>query len=180
MQEKVSLFVYGSFCEGMVHYQRLSDYVVGSEKAWAKGTAYRLPVGFPVFLNEGSSRVEGSLIEMDAPEVFFKILDEFHGFQPMQMEKSLYWKQSIEVEMASGDVRSVLAYVLNPKKLPRNAQIIEDGDWRSSLQSQPAVTDTLTSKQTDYVKKLGRSTGRDKGRRLALTKLGKEVYRFLS
>jgi len=63
----------------------------------------------------------------------------------------------------------------------------------------PNFLDQLTAKQVNYIKKLGSSSGRDivpidmelyrelmkmelivdKGRRLALTKLGKEVFSYL-
>ena len=76
---------------------------------------------------------------------------------------------------------------------------IENGDWRQSLKENPVLPDSLTEKQVCYIRKLGASSGRDivpidlqlyrelmkldlivdKGRRLALTKLGKDVYRFL-
>lgn len=199
MANRVSLFVYGSFSEGMVHYRKISEYVKVSQPAWAKGRVYRLQVGYPVLVTDGDNRVEGQLLELEAPELLFKILDEFHGFSPISPEKSLYWKSDIKVQLEDGSERDALVYALNPSKLPKSAVLISDGRWKESLQSQPALTQGLSERQISYVKKLGSTTGRDivpidldlyrelmkldlivdKGRRLALTKLGREVYRYL-
>ncbi|MNY36180.1 hypothetical protein D3C86_1706530 [compost metagenome] len=80
-----------------------------------------------------------------------------------------------------------------------NAKIIAGGDWRKSIEEQPVLTAKLTERQVTYIQRLGKTTGReiipidlplyrelmnlelivDKGRRLALSKLGQEVYRHL-
>jgi hypothetical protein len=74
-----------------------------------------------------------------------------------------------------------------------------DGDWKSLLLNQANLLDKLTERQKTYIQRLGASLGReivpidlplyrelmnlelivDKGRRLALSKLGQEVYRYL-
>ena len=192
MSNTVFLFVYGSFCEGMVHY------VKSCVPAKARGTAYRLQVGYPVFHDEGDDRIDGHLLELEAPSILFSILDEFHGVMLTHPAKSLFFKKEIIV-MVDGEPRTVEAYVVNQAKLPRTAQAIEGGDWRSELEKDPAVTTQLTDRQADYVRRLGSSTGReivpinlelyrelmkldlivDKGRRLALSKLGREVFRYL-
>ena len=89
-------------------------------------------------------------------------------------------------------------YYLNPKKLPTTARLISDGDWESQIQG-PKFADQLTERQRHYIRKLGAATGRevvpidlplyrelmnlelivDKGRRLALSKFGQEVCRYL-
>lgn len=200
MASRVSLFVYGSFCQDMVHYKKIADYVISSQPASAKGSVYRLQVGYPVYVNGGDNDVEGYLVELEAPDLLLKILDEFHGFSPITPEKSLYWKADIKVRTRDGVERDALVYALNPSKLPKSALLIKDGRWRESLKTQPALTQSLSDRQITYVKKLGSTTGRDivpidldlyrelmkldlivdKGRRLALTKLGREVYRYLA
>ncbi len=214
MQTSLKLFVYGSFCEGMVHYSRLEPYVVSAKPGSIKGRAYALEVGFPAVVLRGDDRVisfmgdrvneqadyiDGQLLELEASPIFFKLLDEFHGFSPLIPEKSLYWRSPIIVDCESEQVEAEI-YSLNPAKLPRNAKLIEKGDWKMRLSQQPAITKSLSSTQAEFVQKLGDSGGRDilpidlevyrqlmkldlivdKGRRLALTKLGKEVYRYLS
>jgi hypothetical protein len=76
---------------------------------------------------------------------------------------------------------------------------ITGGDWRRDLATAPALPDRMSERQKTYIRRLGRSTGReivpidldlyrelmklelivDKGRRLALSSLGRELLKFL-
>ena len=194
-------FVYGSFCEGMVHFSKIQNFMESSVFARAKATAYRLKVGFPVIVKGGGDLVPGQLVELKTSEILLGLLDEFFGFNRQAPEMSLYSREEIEVfpEGASQSIKA-WAYFLNPLKLPVNAAVIPGGDWKKSMEEQPVLTSQLTEKQATYIQKLGRSTGReivpidltlyrelmnlelivDKGRRLALSKLGQEVFRHLA
>ncbi|MEN0057882.1 MAG: gamma-glutamylcyclotransferase family protein [Bdellovibrio sp.] len=193
-------FVYGSFCEGMVHFSKIQEFIESSVNARVKGEVYRLRVGFPVFLKTGSDLVPGQLVELRATEFLLNLMDEFFGVNRDNPHLSLYSREEIEVypEGASEATRAWI-YVLNSLKLPQGALRISGGDWQKSLRDRPAITSQLTEKQTTYIQKLGRSSGReivpidltlyrelmnlelivDKGRRLALSKLGQEVYKHL-
>lgn len=193
-------FVYGSFCEGMVHFSKIQNFVESSVFARVKATAYRLKVGFPALVKGGGDLVPGQLVEMKGSELLIGLLDEFYGYNRMDPEKSLYTREEVDVYPEGSSV-SVKAWVyfLSPLKLPVNATVIHGGDWQRSLEDQPALTDRLTEKQTAYIQKLGKSSGReivpidltlyrelmnlelivDKGRRLALSRLGQEVFRHL-
>ncbi len=199
MSENLKLFVYGSFCEGMVHFNQLEKFIIDKEKAQVKGTVYQLEVGYPVFLSEGSDCIEGQILTLKASKALFALLDEFHGFSVLSPGKSLFWKLEIPAINEVGAVQQVKIYALNPAKMPRGSQRIYKGEWREALSQRPIVSKQLTSKQANYVRLLGRSSGRDivpidlgmyrelmklelivdKGRRLALTKLGKEVFKYL-
>ncbi len=195
-----SLFVYGSFCSGMVHREKIEAYIRSSQKAFARGSAIRLPSGYPVFIDEGDFAVEGECIELEGPEMLFKLLDDLHLCNPLQPEKGLFIKKEILVRREDqAEPSLVKSFVANLSKLPRDARVIENGDWVKSLQESPPLPLRLTERQSGYVRRLGTSVGReivpidldlyrelmkleliiDKGRRLALTKLGKEVYRYL-
>lgn len=193
-------FVYGSFCEGMVHFSKIQNFVESSVFARVKATAYRLKVGFPALVKGGGDLVPGQLVEMKGSELLIGLLDEFYGFNRMDPEKSLYTREEVDV-YPEGSSTSVKAWVyfLSPLKLPVNAAVIQGGDWQKSLVEQPALTDKLTEKQAAYIQRLGKSSGReivpidltlyrelmnlelivDKGRRLALSRLGQEVFRHL-
>ena len=199
MVKKVQLFVYGSFCQGMVHFDRLAKYVMDSSPARARGSAYRMEVGYPVFIAEGINYIEGDLVTLEAPDMFFHLLDQFHGFSPVSPEKSLFWRTEVSVEKPDQTQVEAQAYTLNPAKLPKSAELISEGDWRQSIVEKPVITEVLTKKQKEYIRKLGKSSARDiipinidlyrellnlrivedKGRRLGLTKFGKEVYKYL-
>lgn len=207
MNHVENIFVYGSLTEGMVHYDRIKSLVKSVRPAWAFAFCFRLPVGYPVLtevdpqgLGRSATRVGGQILQIEASELLFKILDEFHGYNPLQIEKSLSFKKEIQVFDESGLNFSAQTYYVNPAKLPAQSVYLEDGDWRRSLNSNPALPHQLSEAQVSYIKKLGASTGReivpidlalyrelmkleivvDKGRRLALTKLGKDVYKYLS
>lgn len=193
-------FVFGSMSEGMVHFSKIQNFVVSSAPAQIRGTAYRLKVGFPVLVNSGADLVQGHLVELKSSDLLIGLLDEFFGYNPQDPAKSLYHRQETLVSLDEGGLEKAWVYFLNPAKLPLNAMLIHGGDWVKSLEEQPALTEKLTEKQKCYISKLGSSSGRDivpidlqlyrelmnlelivdKGRRLALSKLGHEVYRHLA
>lgn len=193
-------FVYGSMSEGMVHFSKIADFVMSSVPASIKATAYRLKVGFPALLQEERDHVAGHLVELKTSDLLQHLLDEFFGFNKLDPEKSLYSRHKTLVEVeGSSEKTEAWVYFLNPKKLPPTAKLIEGGDWQKSLNEEPLLVNKLTERQTQYIQRLGKSTGReivpidlplyrelmglelivDKGRRLALSKLGHEVYRHL-
>lgn len=196
---EMKFFVYGSLTEGLVHFSKIKDFVLSSQSAQIKGSAYRLKVGYPVVLEEGQDMVSGLVVTLNNNALLIGLLDEFHGLNPLHPEKSLYYRKDVVANL--GDSKEVVyTYFLNPAKLPKNSIHIENGDWILSLQQQPALTEKLSDRQRSYILKLGASSGRDivpidlplyrelmnlelivdKGRRLALSKLGHEVYRYLT
>jgi gamma-glutamylcyclotransferase (GGCT)/AIG2-like uncharacterized protein YtfP len=200
---EMKFFAYGSMSEGLVHFHKIRDFIIQSCAASMQGTAYRLKVGYPVVLQEGTHQIRGELLTLKVTDLLVSLLDEFHGFQATDEEKSLYHRRETQVSAQGLDQNTLEAawvYFLNPKKLPKDASLISDGDWRASLLARPPLTEKLTDRQRQYILRLGNSTGReivpidlslyrelmnlemivDKGRRLALSKTGHEVFRYLS
>lgn len=193
-------FVYGSFCEGMVHFSKIQNFIQSAVFARIRATAFRLKVGFPALVKGGGDLVPGQLVELQGSDLLMSLMDEFYGFNRLDPEKSIYTREEVEV-FPEGISQAVKAWVyfLNPLKMPNTAVKIENGDWVRSIEEKPTLTSQLSEKQVTYVKRLGKSTGReivpidltlyrelmnlelivDKGRRLALSKLGQEVYRHL-
>jgi hypothetical protein len=187
-------------CTGMVHFSKIQSFVESSEPAQIQATAFRLKVGFPVLINKGYDKIPGFYVEIKSSDLLMGLLDEFYGYNVLDAEKSLYHRQEVTVFLEDGRAVSAWTYFLNPKKLPATAVAILGGDWRKSLEEEPALTEKLTEKQKAYVTRLGNTLGReivpidlqlyrelmnlelivDKGRRLALSKLGHEVYRHLA
>lgn len=194
-------FVYGSLSEGMIHFSKIQNFVESLSFARIKATAYRLKVGYPVLTKGGSDLVPGQLVELKSSELLLSLLDEFYGHSRYDSDKSLCSREEVDVytEGSSEPVKA-WAYFLSPLKLPVNASLIQGGDWKRSIEEQPVLTSKLTERQATYIQRLGRTTGReivpidltlyrelmnlelivDKGRRLALSKLGQEVYRHLA
>ena len=202
LNREVKIFVCGSMHEGMVHYNKIANYVVDKTPATTKGQTYRLPVGYHVLVSseEASTDIPGLLLSVKAPSVLWAILDEFHGVRPMDPTKGLHLKKSISVQTEYGEVEQAICYSYNPKKITKKCLLIEGGTWLEDFETNCPVTSDITPRQSQYILKLGASKGRDivpidlvlyrelmnldiivdKGRRLALTPLGKEVYRYLS
>lgn len=197
---ETKFFIYGSLCEGFVHFARIQDFILHSQPATITGSIYRLKVGYPVLVKEGADVIPGCFIELQSSELLLSLLDEFHGHNRHDESKSLYIRELCTVRKSDGALVQAWTYYLNPKKLPTTARLISGGDWKSAFQLSPPMTEALTEKQRQYVQRLGSTTGReivpidlglyrelmnlelivDKGRRLALSKLGQEVYRYLS
>ncbi|OQW50592.1 MAG: hypothetical protein A4S09_02020 [Proteobacteria bacterium SG_bin7] len=194
------LFVYGSFSEGMVHFAKISNYILETFPAQVRGTIYQLEVGYPVLVDGGNDIVFGSVVKLKDADLLYKILDEFHGYSLTEPNKSLYLRSSfVANKVPSMEEIRVLGYTLNPVKLPRGATKISDGNWLRAMSEQPSILNTLTERHKGYIKKLAESDRRetivypldvcrdlermqiivDKGRRFALTNLGKEVSRFI-
>jgi gamma-glutamylcyclotransferase (GGCT)/AIG2-like uncharacterized protein YtfP len=197
---EMKFFVYGSMSEGLVHFNKIEKLITHSVSAQVLGTAYRLKVGFPVILNQGQDSISGQLVTVKSSELLMNLLDEFHGVNHLEPAKSLYYRLEKTVRLEDGSEAQAWVYVLSPAKLPATASKIDGGNWRASLETQPVLTGKLSERQRNYVLRLGASVGReivpidlplyrelmnlelivDKGRRLALSKLGHEVYRYLA
>ncbi len=196
---EMKIFTYGSMSEGFVHFDKIKDFILRNAAARSMGRVYRLKVGFPVFVENGGDLVPGSLLTLKNNELLLNILDEFHGVNRDDREKSLYFRNKVDVETEHGPDKAWV-YSFNPAKLPKTAVLIEGGDWMSSLHQEPALTAKLTDRQKNYICRLANISGReivpindlslyrelmnlelivDKGRRLALSKLGYEVHRYL-
>ena len=192
-----SLFLCGSLCKDMLHHKLIEDAVVHSVPASLFGSVYRLEVGFPVFCSEGQDKIQGELVSIKNTELVWPLLDQFFLYKEEKAEKCLYLRELKKVETDEG-LKDAVVYSLNPTKKPRSARLIEGGDWLADFRKQVPLTQELTDEEKHYIKKLGKCTGRDivpytpltrelekrgfvvdKGRRPALTKLGKEIFQFL-
>ena len=200
MAQSIYLFAYGSLSSGMVHFAKVANSVKMQKAAYIFGSAYRLPVGYPAVIRSGTDRIAGELLELSDSATLWAILDQFHGVRPTQPEKGLYLRQTAEAFVSAEESYPSQVYFLNPAKLPRAAVPIPDGNWKNDLSAEPPMTERLSERQLSYIKRLGSSSGReivpidlqlyrelmsleiivDKGRRLALSHLGQEVYRFLT
>ena len=190
-------FVCGAMTQGLPHFQKIEPQVLRIQPAQIQAAAYRLKVGFPVLIEGGTDMVKGEFITLNGDNAL-ELMDQLNGFLPENLEKSLAWRKVAIIQTESG-FTDAWVYFINPKYLPKDATMIDRGDWRSSLFRDPALTDSLSDRQKQYIRKLGQIQGResvdidmelyrqlmkleiivDKGRRLALSKLGHEVYRFL-
>lgn len=196
---QTTMFVFGSLYQGMVHHGLISNFITESKKASTQGSVYRLEVGYPVFSRDGNTSISGDLVTLSNFETLITLLDQFYGYSATQPDKSLHHRVQVQVVDELGQTALSWTYAINPKKLSKNAKLIENGDWIENFNSFPPFTMQLSERERTYISKLGQCTGRDivpiqmdlyrslinqgiiidKGRRLALTKLGQEICRYL-
>lgn len=197
-------FAIGSWTEGMLHFEKLKPFIVSFERATVRASVYRLPVGFPVLVAQKDSAmadtVQGDLLELNCNETLLALMDSMHGVLTHDPTRSLFHRLKSFVSRDSGELIEAQVYFLNDAKLPNKAVKIKDGVWKDNLAKEPPLTVQMTDRQKAYVLKLGAAKNReiipiqdlslyrelmklelivDKGRRLALSSLGKEVYKFL-
>lgn len=193
-------FAIGSWTEGMLNFDKLRNFIISYEPATIEGSVYRLPVGFPVYSDQGNDQILGQLFELKIDETLVSIMDTFHGVHFSDATKGLHERILKTVKKITGQIEQAHVYIFNPKKLTKKANLIAGGLWKESLEKDPPLTQQLTEKQKTYVLKLGAAKGRDiipindltlyrelmklelivdKGRRLALSSLGKDVYNHL-
>jgi gamma-glutamylcyclotransferase (GGCT)/AIG2-like uncharacterized protein YtfP len=194
------LFMIGSWTEGMMHFSKLAPYVVSYETAHIEATVYKLPIGFPVLVSDKTQVIQGQLLELQFDETLLAVIDTLHGVHPLDAAKGLHIRSKAQIRKISGDIETADVYFFNPKKLTSKAEVITDAAWKKMLDENPPLPETLSERQKSYVLKLGAVKGRDivpiqdltlyrelmklelivdKGRRLALSSLGKEVYKHL-
>jgi hypothetical protein len=197
-------FFIGSWTDGMLHFEKLKPFIVSYEVATLKAVAYMLPVGFPVLLAQESSidndQIIGQLVELRRDDALLALMDTLNGVHASDSAKGLNIRTTTKVVKSSGELDEAQVYLFNPKKLPAKSTRIAGGVWQEHLAQNPPLTSLLTDKQKTYVLRLGSAKGRDivpindlslyrelmklelivdKGRRLALSSLGKEVYNHL-
>lgn len=182
----------------MAHHKLIEDAVVESQSASALGSVYRLEVGYPAYCSKGEHEIAGDLVQIKNTDLIWPLLDQFFAYKKDKADKSVFIRERIKVKTAGGKEIEAYTYGLNPLKIPKAAKEIVDANWRQDLENNQPWTDLLTAEEATYIQKLGKCTGRDivpytpltrdlekrgivvdKGRRPALTKLGKEIFQFL-
>jgi hypothetical protein len=194
-----SLFVFGSFSEGMVHFNKIAPYVDSLRPATIYGSLLRCPSGLIVLDVDGAETVQGEIVTLKKSEFLFALLDSFHGVRLDLPEDGLFFRNQATAVLDCGATEITTAYYMNPRKIPRGSVRVEDANWKRSFLDQPPLYARLSERQKSYIQKLGASSGRDivpidlglyrelmqmeividKGRRLALSSLGQDLYRLL-
>lgn len=193
-----SIFICGVSLNEDSLFAKFQDFIVSSEPASIQASVYRSKVGFPILVKSGNDLIKGLLVRLNASDMSLHIIDELMGFSVQAPQQGLTVREVLSVQTETGSEETNI-YFLNPEKLNADVKYIEKGDWQKALSEKPPIPHQLNEKQRNYIQKLGKSSGRDivpidlglyrelmnlelvidKGRRIALTKLGQEVYRYL-
>ncbi|MCB0377355.1 MAG: gamma-glutamylcyclotransferase [Bdellovibrionales bacterium] len=191
------LFGYGSFSQGQVHFGPFANLIVSEKPAFVKGEMYRLASGYPVLdLDHPGEVIEGRLLELEAVESFWAIMDTLLG---VDAKTSPFVRTEVQAMTDNYSKMDAQVYCLNWNRKPKGLKKIPKGDWQKNMAMETPFVDQLETRHRDYLLKLSKSRGReivpiqldlyrellsmelivDKGRRLALTPLGKEASLFL-
>ena len=122
------VFVYGTLLTGECNAHRAG--CARRQKAWALGTIYDTGWRFPAFVKRGRTRIVGEVLTVG--EEGFRSMDRLEGYP------SLYRREQIRVHLVGGG--QVLAWVYIMNNLPKNATVIESGDWVSYRKSKDCST----------------------------------------
>lgn len=183
----------------MVHFEKISAHVTEMRKAEVRGALFRLPSGMIVLSDVGDDEIDGQIASLRSPSILLSLLDEFHGVHRADPSSGLFYRNAVAGALEDGTEEMTNAYIINPARLPRSASAVVGADWRSSIERQPPLLAKLTERQKSYIRRLGSCSGReivpidlglyrellhlevvvDKGRRLALSALGQELFRLL-
>ena len=111
------VFVYGTLISGECNARCARN--ARRQKAWTTGTIYDTGWRFPAFVKRGRTRIVGELLTVDGEG--FKSMDRLEGYPRLDR------REQIQVNLVGGG--RVLAWVYIMNDLPKNATVIESGDW---------------------------------------------------
>ena len=111
------VFVYGTLLTG----ERNANWAgrARRQKAWTLGTIYDTKYGFPAFVKEGGTRIEGEVLTVG--DEGFRMMDRLEGYP------RLYRREEIEATLEGGERVKAWVYIMN--QLPDGAPVIESGNW---------------------------------------------------
>lgn len=197
---KYSFFLYGVYDENQKCHSRFKEFIVKKEKAYVKGSLHVLNCGLALLSSEGSSVIPGHVVELECPESYLSILDMLSGYDPQSPKKSFVHRVSVQASVVEAQPVETQAYCLNSEKKIAGLRKLDCAELQAYFgASKENIIDKLTERQKTYIQKLAQAKGReivpvdmalyrelmslelivDKGRRLALTRLGSEVSLFL-
>ena len=117
------VFVYGTLLSNECNCDRAPR--ARRQRAWTPGTIYDTGYGFPAFVKRGRTRVKGEVLTVG--DDGFRSMDRLEGYP------SFYRRERIQVNLVGGG--RVLAWVYIMNRLPKDAKVIEGGDWRTYRRS---------------------------------------------
>lgn len=197
-----SFFLYGAY--ESVCYPRFKDLVTESQPAFIRGTLSRLHCGMTLVKQTGDQIISGRLVSLRLPESGWPILDGLSGYDSVSPKRCWVHRQPVNAFLADGVSLPSQTYVLNPEKWRIVPEDLDQAkmatkEWQEFAKGQQGLFEKLTDRQKEYIMRLSRAKGReiipvdmslyrelmsyelivDKGRRLALTKLGQEISLFI-
>ena len=122
--QQIFLAVYGTLMTGESNH-RLLENAVSIQECTITGTLYDTGCGYPAFAPEGDQAIKAELVEINIAD--WANVDRLEGYP------HLYDRKIIEAVLPDGSTREAWVYIMN--RLPRNAKIIINGDWKNHRRS---------------------------------------------
>lgn len=198
MSEIIKVFLFGAWAPDQARFRTfIGPRVNQIQEGYVLGRCVRGPVGYPLLTEGGSDRILGWCVEILEGGNLVPLMDAFFGLGGSA--KSPFRRVNFEAfSLSGGSLGHHLTYSTAAEAV-RGMPPILNGDWNGDMAHNEPLPETMSLRQKEYIRKLGRSTGRDivpidlelyrelmklgliidKGRRLALTPLGREVFRHL-
>ena len=132
-KNKSKIFVYGTLLKGLPLHNYLAKSAaryVG--KGRIKGRLYDLGEYPGVVESQNADNVQGEVYELSDKKTLDE-LDRVEEYHPHFPQKSLFVRRKAIVRLDNGDTIPAWTYFLARK--PRNAEIIESGDYRKAVSS---------------------------------------------
>ena len=115
----VKLIAYGTLMSGERNH-RFCRNAVSITPCTVTGTLYDTGYGFPAFMPKGDGVVKAELIEI--PLADWADVDRLEGYP------RLYDRQLLQATLADGSEATGWVYIMT--ELPKDAKVIESGDWK--------------------------------------------------
>ena len=148
--------------------------------------------GYPILkIDKAGELVEGVLVDLEAPESFWAVLDGLMGVNQLEAEKCFLNRCSAPIRIDSFTTNKAQTYCINPKKITKSHKKINRYQWCYEVNKVVKDLKKLNNRHRQYISKLSQVKGRnvvpiemdiyrellsmdlivDRGRRLALTPL---------
>lgn len=198
MSEIIKVFLFGAWAPDQARFRTfVGPRVQQLQEGYILGRCVRGSVGYPLLTEGGNDRILGWCVEILEGGNLISLMDSFFGLGGAT--QSPFRRIDIEAFTLSGaSLGPHLSYCALAEAV-REMPKIPHGDWHGDMARHEPIPEAMSSRQKEYIRKLGRSSSRDivpidldlyrelmklgliidKGRRLALTPLGREVFRHL-
>lgn len=133
MDTAAALFVYGTLKQGHSNHSLLEGTITTIADGSISGRLYDLG-DFPALVVQGNEIVRGEVIWLDPACVarVLSVLDRLEGFDPNDLERSLYLRIRVNTQCDDGHAVAAWTYVFNTSRpdhgLDRFA-VLESGVW---------------------------------------------------
>lgn len=124
------LFVYGTLLTGRENHAVVASYVQAVHPARVRGRLYHLPYGYPALCLPADGWARGEVLTLARWDEVIAALDRLEEYHGPGHPANEYERIQVVAE-AAGEQFLVWVYVWAwPGKLPVEAVLIPDGDWR--------------------------------------------------